>query len=135
MATNEFLCGMFPGAVAPHLTPSGMVRGAGSSMPPASGMGVPKWQPSFPPPLFTPFPVAFPAAQPSMGHDSTSSDTPEQSQIGSNLPVHRKSIDPEGKTVCEKEDSSDELVLQEPNQDSSFDPSIESNRVHGILQT
>jgi len=25
-------CGMFPGAVAPHLTPSGMVQGAGSSI-------------------------------------------------------------------------------------------------------
>jgi len=111
---------MFPGAVAPHLTPSKMVQGAGSSMPPPSGMPLSGTPMCFPPPFFTPFPVAFPAPHPSAGH---SSDTPEQPQISITLPIHIESMDPKGKTA---EDSSDKLVLQEPDQDSLFDPSIKS---------
>jgi len=124
-------CGMFPGAVAPHLTPSGMVQGAGSSMDVPSGTipagfhGMPMWWPPFPP-FFTPYPPAFPAVQPPAGLNSTPSDTSEQSQVGSNPPVHSESTRPVGNTAHEKEESSDELVLHEPDQDSLFDPSIES---------
>jgi len=52
-ANPSIPCGMFPGSVALHLTPSGMVQGAGSSMDVPSGTlpagfhGTPMWWPPF----------------------------------------------------------------------------------------
>jgi len=124
--SSPILRGTVLGAVAPHLTPSGTVQGAESSIPTPGGMfpagfhGAPMWWPLFPPPFFTPLQARFPAAPSSAGHKSTPAVTRESSRSDSIPPAHRESLNPEG------EDSGDKLALQEPDQDSLFDPSIES---------
>ena len=128
--------GTVPGVVTPHLTPSGMAQGAGSTLLPPAGMlpagfhGTPMWWPPFLP-FFTSFQMPFPAPQLlSTMSKSTSSLIPGPSQIDINL----SNADPDHAIHREKEDTDDELIIQDPKQDSLFDPSIKSP-VHGILLT
>jgi len=121
---------MLHGAMAPNLTPSGMIQGAELSLPPPSWMlstrfeGMPMWWPSFLLPCFTP--VKFPATQSLMVKESTSAVTPELSL--SNSPQ-------ESVAHHEKEDA-DKLSLQIKAQSkTSYLICLLSHQAHKTLQT
>ena len=120
-------CGTFPGAVAPHLTPSGTAQGGGSApllhpsgMTPPSFQGVPMWWPPFLPPFFTHLPGTLPASQPAATQESTSIIILGCSQANDNAKDSHPVISHEG------DDIEDDLALNNPEQDSLFDLSIKT---------